>query len=83
MTETKNWYAVYTRPRWEKKVAEIFSSFGRVTCFLQPRISAPQLLRGEGHSGSAVAIGHGMMLGVNRFSQDAVRPLFYNCAGGA
>jgi len=25
MTETKNWYAVYTRPRWEKKVAEIFS----------------------------------------------------------
>jgi transcription antitermination factor NusG len=25
MTETKNWYAVYTRPRWEKKVAESFS----------------------------------------------------------
>jgi transcription antitermination factor NusG len=25
MTETKCWYAVYTRPRWEKKVAESFS----------------------------------------------------------
>jgi len=25
MTETKNWYAVYTRPRWEKKVADIFN----------------------------------------------------------
>jgi transcription antitermination factor NusG len=25
MNETKKWYAVYTRPRWEKKVAESFS----------------------------------------------------------
>jgi len=25
MNESKNWYAVYTRPRWEKKVASILS----------------------------------------------------------
>lgn len=25
MQETQHWYAVYTRPRWEKKVAELFS----------------------------------------------------------
>ena len=25
MTETKNWYAVYTKPRWEKKVAELLT----------------------------------------------------------
>lgn len=25
MNENKKWYAVYTRPRWEKKVAEILS----------------------------------------------------------
>lgn len=25
MSESKNWYAVYTRPKWEKKVAGIFT----------------------------------------------------------
>ncbi len=25
MTQSKHWYAVYTRPRWEKKVAELLS----------------------------------------------------------
>ncbi len=25
MNESKHWYAVYTRPRWEKKVAELLS----------------------------------------------------------
>ncbi len=25
MRETFNWYAVYTKPRWEKKVAELFT----------------------------------------------------------
>jgi transcription antitermination factor NusG len=25
MNETKNWFAIYTRPRWEKKVAEILT----------------------------------------------------------
>ena len=25
MSETKKWYAVYTRPRWEKKVSEILN----------------------------------------------------------
>lgn len=25
MSETLNWYAVYTKPRWEKKVAELFT----------------------------------------------------------
>lgn len=25
MTDSKHWYAVYTRPRWEKKVAEILT----------------------------------------------------------
>ena len=25
MNENKKWYAVYTRPRWEKKVAEILT----------------------------------------------------------
>ncbi len=25
MPESLNWYAVYTKPRWEKKVAELFS----------------------------------------------------------
>jgi transcription antitermination factor NusG len=25
MSESKNWYAVYTRPKWEKKVAGVFT----------------------------------------------------------
>ena len=28
MSENKNWYAVYTRPRWEKKVADNLSKRG-------------------------------------------------------
>ncbi len=32
MNESKNWYAVYTRPRWEKKVAEHLSRKS-IECF--------------------------------------------------
>jgi len=28
MIEMKNWYVVYTRPRWEKKVASVFNERG-------------------------------------------------------